>query len=135
MRFRRAGIDRSPQGGDSCSIPADTLTVLPRPDWLIRCGVGEQARGVRSNLQPIYSLYNIGFPLRFFGQNFLLEHIFDHRIIICMFENPKIQFQTKIFFSDLNSGEVRNPEFRDFFRKVAAVFDPQGSNPICSLDK
>jgi len=36
---------RSAHGGDSCSFPVDTLTVLPCPDWLIRCGVGEQARG------------------------------------------------------------------------------------------
>jgi len=54
---------RSAHGGDSCSFPVDTLTVLPCPDWLIRCGVGEQARGgpqkfaaLRWSPQPFYIL-------------------------------------------------------------------------------
>ena len=54
---------RSAHGGDSCSFPVDTLTVLPCPDWLIRCGVGEHARGgpqkfaaLRWSPQPFYTL-------------------------------------------------------------------------------
>ena len=81
-----------------------------------------------------FKLY-LGSPLKTGGSNlFSRQHIFDHRFLICMFENPKIIFQTKFFFSNLTLGEVLNSEFWYFYRKVAAVFDAQGSNSFFFLE-
>ena len=82
-----------------------------------------------------FSRTYLGFPLKTAGSNlFSRQHIFDHRFLICMFENPRIIFQTKKFFSDLTLGEVQNSEFWYFYRKVAAVFDAQGSNSFFFLE-